>query len=142
MQKQFMLLDIFFHEDTKRFQVKHNTVTAFQMPISVQIFVIGKCEICKGNIRKLLLMLMPSLSVEYCSNSCWSLIDDPWQQNSNMWRNICDKCTAFGTILDSSWNQLSIFDAVGHTSVKPPTGSFPFYQQYVGYVMPLPGDIF
>lgn len=64
MQKQFMLLDSFFHEDTKRFQVKH-TVTAFQMPISVQIFVIGKCEICKGNIRKLLLMLMPSLLVEY-----------------------------------------------------------------------------
>lgn len=53
-----------------------------------------------------------------------------------------DKCTAFGTILDSSWNQLSIFDVVGLTNVKPPTGSFPFYQQYVGYGMPLPGDIF
>lgn len=53
-----------------------------------------------------------------------------------------DECTAFSTILDSSWNQLSIFDVVGLNNVKPPTGSFPFYQQYVGYGMSLPGDIF
>lgn len=51
-----------------------------------------------------------------------------------------DECTAFSTILDSSWNQLSIFDVVGLDNIKPPTGSFPF-QEYVGYGMSLPGDI-
>ncbi|XP_055288990.1 uncharacterized protein LOC129560814 [Moschus berezovskii] len=82
---------------------------------------------------------MPSLLVEYCSNSYWSLIDDPWQKNRNVGehqRDPCsDKCTAFGTILDSSllMNQLSIVDVVGLNNVKPPTGSFPFYQPYVGY---------
>lgn len=37
-----------------------NIPLTFQMPTSMQIFIIGKCEICKGSISKLLLMSMPS----------------------------------------------------------------------------------
>lgn len=47
-----------------------------------------------------------------------------------------DKCTAFSTILDSSWNQLFIVDVAGLKNVKPPMGSYPFYQWCVGYTPP------
>ena len=50
-----------------------------------------------------------------------------------------DKCTAFSTVLDSSWNQLFIFDVVGLENVKPPMGSILFIHGM--WSIPLPGGL-